>query len=316
MIKPRAGRGWESDKRQAHAQFSLWSLPSAQQQQRHPSVLPALFILFCKGPWGARRRDLRTGLGFGMKNLPDLLCQPWYNQTWTINVNWPMSSKKAPGLSDKVDYIELSCRDRIYPHFSAEPMGLPFACMCACSVVSDSVTPWTVAHQAPQSMRFPRQEHWSGLPCPPLGDLPDPEIKLVYPASPKLAAGFLATDPPEKPFLFAYMSIKIFGNKFKEKTFLPEECCIVYKVIYFQTRQYKQDGMYVNYFSVHFRGVLIQEVLKLTLPTRLIPVGNQHEETLIRNHLLQSWLLALKLSVSKSLLSQVVTWRLPERGWA
>ena len=84
------------------------------------------------------------------------------------------------------------------------------------------------------------------------------------------------------------MSIKIFGNKFKEKTFLPEECCIVYKVIYFQTRQYKQDEMYVNYFSVHFRGVLIQEVLKLTLPTRLIPVGNQHEETLIRNHLLQS----------------------------
>ena len=35
-------------------------------------------------------------------------------------------------------------------------------------------TPWTVAHQAPLSMRFPRQEYRSGLPCPPLGDLPDP----------------------------------------------------------------------------------------------------------------------------------------------
>ena len=38
-------------------------------------------------------------------------------------------------------------------------------------------TPWTVARQAPLSMGFSRQENWSGLPCPPLGDLPDPEIK-------------------------------------------------------------------------------------------------------------------------------------------
>ena len=35
---------------------------------------------------------------------------------------------------------------------------------------------WTVAHQAPLSMGFPRQEYWSGLPCPPPGDLPDPGI--------------------------------------------------------------------------------------------------------------------------------------------
>ena len=39
------------------------------------------------------------------------------------------------------------------------------------------VTQWTVAHQAPLSMGFSRQEHWSGSPCPPLGDLPHPEIK-------------------------------------------------------------------------------------------------------------------------------------------
>ena len=47
------------------------------------------------------------------------------------------------------------------------------------------VTPWTVACQAPLSMGFSRQEHWSGLPCPPRGDLPDPGIKplsLMYPA--------------------------------------------------------------------------------------------------------------------------------------
>ena len=42
-------------------------------------------------------------------------------------------------------------------------------------------TPWTVAHQAPLSMGFSRQEYWSGLPFPPPGDLPNPGIK---PASP------------------------------------------------------------------------------------------------------------------------------------
>ena len=37
--------------------------------------------------------------------------------------------------------------------------------------------PWTVAHQAPLSMRFSRKEYWSWLPCPPSGDLPDPAIE-------------------------------------------------------------------------------------------------------------------------------------------
>ena len=44
--------------------------------------------------------------------------------------------------------------------------------------MSDSfVTPWTVACQVPLSMEFPRQEYWSGLPCPPPGDLPNPGIR-------------------------------------------------------------------------------------------------------------------------------------------
>ena len=50
------------------------------------------------------------------------------------------------------------------------------------------VTPWTVIRQAPVSMGFPRQECWSGLPCPPPGDLPDPGIK---PKSPALQADSL-----------------------------------------------------------------------------------------------------------------------------
>ena len=50
------------------------------------------------------------------------------------------------------------------------------------------VTLWTITHQAPLSMGFSRQEYWSGLPCPPPGDLPDPGIE---PGSPALQADTL-----------------------------------------------------------------------------------------------------------------------------
>ena len=51
-------------------------------------------------------------------------------------------------------------------------------------------TPWTVAHQAPLSMRFSRQGYRNGLPFPIPGDLPDPEIKPASPSSPALAGRF------------------------------------------------------------------------------------------------------------------------------
>ena len=54
-------------------------------------------------------------------------------------------------------------------------------------------TLWTVAHQGPLSMGFSRQEYWSGLPCPPTGDLPDPGIELVSLMSPALVGGFFTT---------------------------------------------------------------------------------------------------------------------------
>ena len=52
------------------------------------------------------------------------------------------------------------------------------------------VTPWTAARQAPLSMGFSRQEHWSGLPCPPPGDRPNPGIKPESLGFPALAGGF------------------------------------------------------------------------------------------------------------------------------
>ena len=64
-----------------------------------------------------------------------------------------------------------------------------------------SATPWTLAQQAPLSMGFPRQEYWSGLPCPPPGDFSHPGIKPASLTSPALAGVFFTTSTTwESPY--------------------------------------------------------------------------------------------------------------------
>ena len=74
------------------------------------------------------------------------------------------------------------------------------ACVCACMsacIVAQScltlVTPWTVAHQAPLSMGFSRQEYWNGFSFPTPGDLPNPGIKPLSLATLALAGEFFTT---------------------------------------------------------------------------------------------------------------------------
>ena len=65
-----------------------------------------------------------------------------------------------------------------------------------CSVSSVSLTlcnPVDCSRQAPLSMGFSRPEYWSGLPCPPPGDLPDPRIETASLMCPELAGGFFTT---------------------------------------------------------------------------------------------------------------------------
>ena len=90
-----------------------------------------------------------------------------------------------------------------------------YVCVCVCvhmhvhlsghafvlSHVRLFVTPWTVAHQAPLSMEFPRQEYWSGLPFFTPGDLLDPEIEPTSPVSCALQVDSLPTEPGKPSLL-------------------------------------------------------------------------------------------------------------------
>ena len=85
--------------------------------------------------------------------------------------------------------------------------------MCACVLGAQLLPTFCdpmdcIAHQAPLSMEFPRQEYWSGLPFPSPGDCPDPGIE---PGSPALQADSLPFESPEK----SYNGI-IFSNLKKE----------------------------------------------------------------------------------------------------
>ena len=59
--------------------------------------------------------------------------------------------------------------------------------------------PWTVAHEAPLSMGFSKQEYRSGLPFPPPRDCPDLGFECAFPVSPALAGRFFTTEQPKKP---------------------------------------------------------------------------------------------------------------------
>ena len=79
----------------------------------------------------------------------------------------------------------------LFPHARCFAVLSHFSCV-------SFVILWTLAQQAPLSMRCSRQEYWSGLPCPPPGPLPDPGIKPVSCVS-CMAGLFSTTEPPGKP---------------------------------------------------------------------------------------------------------------------
>ena len=112
-----------------------------------------------------------------------------------------------------------------YPHFrSPNRRGIesnsetktPGFKSCGCvlshlAVVSNSVTQWIAAHQAPLSMGFSRQEYWSGLPCPPPGDLPDPGTESTSLMSPALAGVFFTLEAPVQILALLFISHVMLG---------------------------------------------------------------------------------------------------------
>ena len=112
--------------------------------------------------------------------------------------------------------------------------------VCVRCHVQPFVVPWTVAHQAPLSMGFSRQEYWSGLPSPPPGDCPDLGMGPASPASLPFAGRFINTSATWEAlcskhifeielFIFYFASCLI-----SQKRKLPRDQPGVHECIHFQ----------------------------------------------------------------------------------
>ena len=134
--------------------------------------------------------------------------KPWSALPWLQWLRYS-STTFSSFLQNSSDH-HLSSFIIIYPNFptwgnsllSRTPKGKLGKGACVHAKLLQScptlLHPMTTAHQALLSMGFSRQEYWSGLPCPPPGDLSDPGIKPVSPISPALADSSPQV-PPGKP---------------------------------------------------------------------------------------------------------------------
>ena len=131
-------------------------------------------------------------------------------------------------------------------------------CVCVLSHVQLYVTPWTAAHQTLLSMRFSRQEYWSGLPFPTLGDLPDLEIEPESLLSPGLGGIFFTTALPGNPiptycnpkFNIKYyilspqsdLCLKRMKSVYTYKYYIDIHILYIYIYVFIHTHIYQYDG--------------------------------------------------------------------------
>ena len=157
-----AGRSWLSSKLEPQGHHQIWAGPS--------------LILVCGSSPAPAPAPAPLGMGGGNESPMDT------------------GQEEGPGSSSGTDLPGASSQAST-PLLSLQKAGTVFV-PSHFSHVQLFATPWTVAHQAPLSMGFSRQESWSGLPCPPPGDLPHPGTEPTSLTSPALASGFFTTSEP------------------------------------------------------------------------------------------------------------------------
>ena len=137
---------------------------------------------------------------YSAQGVSPALPSSWWKKTgnYEESLHWQMlglAAVAAEGVSVKSGWFDSEIQCFLISVRTAVSHSI-CVCVHACSVVSDSVTPWTVACQALMSMGFSRQEYLSGLPFPSPGNLPQPGTEPMFPA---LAGRFFTSEPPGKP---------------------------------------------------------------------------------------------------------------------
>ena len=114
---------------------------------------------------------------------------------WSFSFSISPSNEYSGLISFRMDWLDLLAQ--LLAQLILKPVvyGPASVCVQLLSCVHFFVTLWTGARQAPPSTWLPRQKYWSGLPCPPPGDLPELGIKRASPAPSALAGRSFYTEP-------------------------------------------------------------------------------------------------------------------------
>ena len=166
-------------------------------------VAPPVLAVFCLTQLLAPRWGLSSTLRVVSRSPSAPLCQGWPSDLSSFHQNCSYQGHRAAPrcsiwrlLLPSWNFLPLaSGTPDFFPSFPSS--------VCVCLVAQSCPTlcdPWTVSCQASLSMEFSRQEYWSGLPCPPPGDLPNPGMEIRSPAS---QVDSLPTKSPGKPNLVA-----------------------------------------------------------------------------------------------------------------
>ena len=152
---------------------------------------------------------------FMPSSVPGALCERNKLISWWViallplrrQVKWRISSKSKIILLRKL-YFQNCFKGNFIADLGHTFRTTTCVCVCVCvqslSCVWLFVTPWTVAHQAPLSIELSRQEHWSGLPFPSPGDLPDPKTEPRPPGIGR-SGQFFAIWPTREAQLHTYI---------------------------------------------------------------------------------------------------------------
>ena len=137
-----------------------------------------------------------------------------------------LSQKEGNKKLEVPDLSQRGCGGKLFdfsdPHFLIQKIRMAVITTMCIRAKSLQSCLTLCNRMAPLSMGFSRQEYWSGLPGPPPGDLPDPEIEPVSLQSPTLAGGYLPLEPSGKPYIYTCMCM----------LFL-ERCCASQSTLYF-----------------------------------------------------------------------------------
>ena len=158
----------------------------------------------CRKPWERNGECSVEGGGMSQKENQQTPHHPQEYSIWSFEqLQYQEENGKERALSSSLQQEKIPLSHRV--------MCLPSQSLFCVWLFA---TPWTVAHQAPPSLEFPRQENWSGWPFPTPGELSYPGIE---PPSPTLAGGFYTTEPPGKSRV----------NQFHKKNNMIQSFCIL-----------------------------------------------------------------------------------------